>query len=126
MNIREALTAGLLVLEEALDNPTFRFASVDIVCVPSTLERGTFAALGGMQVLVGLTLIARRSHWLTWGDEEVTLGDETFTLGDESGANPISGQKLTYRGTSYRVISVRESADRSHLSFILADPNSNQ
>ena len=115
-------THALKHLERLTGDQTFTWKGAEVLCVPSSLRAGQAIQVGGFEREITLTLIVRKEHFLTADSTLVTVDSELWTV-DSDMPHPVAGKKLTFRGKTYRILSAKESAPRSHYELDLGDPN---
>lgn len=130
MSIRRELEGALEELEidlcpdDSMSAQTCIWRGAALPCVPTRNARTVEVDADGNEVIVDLSLIIRRSHFLNVSASEPTADSDTPTA-DQSVPLPVSGRLIEFpRGTTYRVITVTLSPDQSYVRLALADPGS--
>lgn len=134
MRLRDEIQSDLRTIEREMseENPrgtwapqTFTWKQAEIPCTPTSLRKGQLIELGGNLYTVDLTLIVRKDEFLTADSTLITVDSELFTA-DNDRPHPVAGRTLIFRGTTFRIITARESGPRSHYELSLADEGSNR
>ena len=122
MSISTLTKAALTRLRGDLDSPTFTWREASIPCVPNTLGIGSVIAVGGYEMTVGLSLYVDRAEFMSVDSTLISVDSELYTS-DNDLPTPMSGKKITYRGTVYRIITARFSACQTFLVLTCGDQN---
>lgn len=120
---KREIQRALEEIEGIVGDNTFTWKSIEIPCTPSTLQRGVVIDIGGNPEEISLTLIVRRSHFLTADSTLVTVDSDLYTTDNDTPV-PVARRTVIFRGATYRILSAKESAPQSHLELHLADPHS--
>jgi len=126
----DEMQADLLELDDATAQKFILYfgnpqQSVEIECIPSNAERGLLALIGGQEYFVSLTLIVKRSVFVSvdWSGIGTMDSDSAFTA-DASKPHPIAGKKVQFRGKNYKVGTCSEDPSRAYYRLNLVDLNS--
>ena len=134
MTLREDLANALaqmaLLMGDGRTAQTFTWrkpgnVEVQIDCVPSSIGKQLIIDGGGNEALVDLTLFVKRDTLLTADSTLVTIDSNLYTADAEGEFQPVSGRKVEFRGSEYRIITARESGPRSHFEITCKDAASN-
>jgi hypothetical protein len=112
---------GSKTLERLLGHPTFRFLDRDIVCIPSSLRRGTTLNIGGFDVEVTLSLLVRTEHFFQ-ADRRIVIADGQLLVTANDMPSPVAGREIEFRGKWYRILTVTLSPAADHYEITLGDP----
>jgi hypothetical protein len=101
--IPRTIARGLALLQIESGNPTFTLNGTEVPCVVNSLMRGIAIEIGGLSQEISLSL---------------------FVLPEDMPPGPIEGQRLTFNGVVYRVLTSKLTASQSHYELHLGDPDS--
>ena len=120
--ISDFVADGLQDLESDLGPETFTWKGVEVPCIPSSLKAGSIVVFGGHELAVTLTLVVRKSNFLTADSSLLTVDSDLVTV-DQDMPHPVAGKTLVFRSKTYRILSAKEPSTRSHYELDLGDPN---
>jgi hypothetical protein len=112
------LVAGLAELEDMTGNETFTWNAAEVLCVARTSTGTNAWEAGGLSDNSSVRLYVRKENFLTADSTLITVDSELFTA-DSDMPHPVTGRKLIFRGSIWRINSAREAGTRSHYELDL-------
>lgn len=118
------IRAALEALKPLTNSVSFTWTRGDgttaqVVCVPSSEREANSPIAGGFDDMAAVTLYVQFSDWLTADSTLVSVDSTLWTADNDGNQRPVVGRKVTFQGTSYRILACVNAAPGSHYELTL-------